>query len=87
VRCSSSQPDTLLLRGTFIRCALETRIITDVNGFTSCVSPSRCIRSTAAASCWPKGSKVFGQYGSGAIRGERVAVGRGTASPRHRHRP
>src|SRR5690606_5802561 len=29
--------DTLLVRGTYIRCVLETRIVTDVPGFTSCI--------------------------------------------------
>ena len=69
-----NQPDTLLLRGTFIRCALETRIITDVNGFTSCVVTEPVYSVNGRSLLLPKGSKVFGQYGSGAIRGERVAV-------------
>ena len=30
-------PNTLLLRGTYIRCVLESRVITDVPGYTSCV--------------------------------------------------
>lgn len=69
-----NRPDTLLLRGTFIRCALETRIITDVNGFTSCVVTEPVYSVNGRSLLLPKGSKVFGQYGSGAIRGERVAV-------------
>ena len=69
-----NQPDTLMLRGTFIRCALETRIITDVNGFTSCVVTEPVYSVNGRSLLLPKGSKVFGQYGSGAIRGERVAV-------------
>jgi type IV secretion system protein VirB10 len=69
-----NQPDTLMLRGTFIRCALETRIITDVNGFTSCVVTEPVYSVNGRSLLLPKGSKVYGQYGSGAIRGERVAV-------------
>lgn len=69
-----NQPDTLMLRGTFIRCALETRIITDVNGFTSCVVTEPVYSVNGRSLLLPKGSKVFGQYGSGASRGERVAV-------------
>jgi type IV secretion system protein VirB10 len=68
------QPDTLMLRGTYIRCALETRIITDVNGFTSCVVTEPVYSVNGRRLLLPKGSKVLGQYGSGAIRGERVAV-------------
>ena len=30
-----SKPDALLVRGTYMRCVLETRIVTDVDGFTS----------------------------------------------------
>ncbi len=32
-----NEPDTLMVRGTYIRCVLETRIITDIPGFTSCL--------------------------------------------------
>ena len=28
-------PDALLVRGTYLRCVLETRIITDIAGYTS----------------------------------------------------
>jgi type IV secretion system protein VirB10 len=69
-----NQPGALLLRGTYLRCALETRIITDVNGFTSCVVTEPVYSVNGGRLLLPKGSKVFGQYGSGAIRGERVAV-------------
>ena len=30
-------PDALLVRGTYLRCVLETRIITDLAGYTSCL--------------------------------------------------
>lgn len=66
--------DTLLLRGTYIRCALETRVITDVDGFTSCVVTEPVYSVNGLQLLLPKGSRVLGQYGSGAIRGERVAV-------------
>jgi len=32
-----SNPDGLLVRGTYIRCILETRIISDFGGYTSCI--------------------------------------------------
>ncbi|KRG72068.1 TrbI/VirB10 family protein [Pseudoxanthomonas dokdonensis] len=69
-----NQPDALLLRGTYIRCALETRIITDVNGFTSCVVTEPVYSVNGSRLLLPKGSKVFGQYASNAIRGKRAAV-------------
>ncbi|HEY0333420.1 MAG TPA: TrbI/VirB10 family protein, partial [Stenotrophomonas sp.] len=68
------RPDTLLLRGTYVRCALETRIITDVSGFTSCLVAEPVYSVTGRRLLLPKGSKVLGQYGSGAVKGERVAV-------------
>lgn len=69
-----NQSDALLVRGTYLRCALETRIITDVNGFTSCMVTEPVYSVNGRRLLLPKGSKVFGQYGTGAIRGERVAV-------------
>jgi type IV secretion system protein VirB10 len=53
--------DALMLRGTFIRCVLETRIISDISGFTG----RRLLL--------PKGSKVMGRYDS-APEGDREAV-------------
>lgn len=69
-----NQPDSLMLRGTYIRCALETRIITDINGFASCVVTEPVYSVNGRRLLLPRGSKVLGQYGSGAIKGERVAV-------------
>ena len=34
---SVNHPDALLVRGTYLRCVLETRIATDIPGFTSCI--------------------------------------------------
>lgn len=69
-----NEPSALLLRGTYIRCALETRVITDVNGFTSCVVTEPVYSVNGNRLLLPKGSKVFGEYGANGIRGERIAV-------------
>jgi type IV secretion system protein VirB10 len=69
-----SNEDTLLLRGTYIRCALETRIITDVDGFASCVVTEPVYSVNGRRLLLQKGAKVLGQYGTGAIRGDRAAV-------------
>ncbi|MEE7545688.1 TrbI/VirB10 family protein [Xanthomonas sp. Kuri4-1] len=67
------KPDTLLLRGTFIRCVLETRIVTDYSGFTSCVVTEPVYSVNGKSLLLPKGSKLSGTYGGGA-KVERVGV-------------
>ncbi|QDH71358.1 TrbI/VirB10 family protein [Marilutibacter alkalisoli] len=68
------KPDTLMVRGTYIRCVLETRVITDVPGFTSCVVTEPVYSINGRRLLLPKGSKVLGTYGSAATGGNRVAV-------------
>ena len=68
-----THPDTLMLRGTFIRCVLETRIITDIPGFTSCVVTEPVYSFTGRRLLLPKGSKVMGKYEM-EPNGPRVAV-------------
>lgn len=68
-----NQPDTLMLRGTYIRCVLETRIITDIPGFTSCVVTEPVYSFTGRKLLLPKGSKVLGKY-SQEPNGPRAAV-------------
>ena len=65
--------DTLMLRGTFIRCVLETRIISDIPGFTSCVVTEPVYSFTGRRLLLPKGSRVLGKYDSGPT-GDREAV-------------
>lgn len=66
-------PDALLVRGTYLRCVLETRIITDVPGFTSCLLTEPVYSINGRSLLLPKGSKIYGAYGGGPT-GERVAV-------------
>lgn len=68
------RPDTLLVRGTLIRCVLETRVVTDVPGFTSCIVTEPVYSINGRRMLLPKGAKVLGSYGSEAIGGDRVAV-------------
>lgn len=59
-----ANPDGLLVRGTYIRCVLETRIITDFPGFTSCIITEPVYSINGRRLLLPKGSKMLGQYGS-----------------------
>lgn len=68
-----SDPDTLMLRGTYIRCVLETRIISDIPGFTSCVVTEPVYSFDGKRLLLPKGSRVFGEYNHGPV-GSRIAV-------------
>lgn len=66
-------PDALLVRGTYLRCVLETRIITDVAGFTSCLLTEPVYSINGRSLLLPKGSKIYGAYGGGPT-GQRVEV-------------
>lgn len=66
-------PDTLLLRGTYIRCVLETRIVTDLPGFTACVVTEPVYSVNGRSLLLPKGSKMVGRY-QDEPNGPRIAV-------------
>lgn len=66
-------PDSLLVRGTYIRCILETRIITDYPGFASCIVTEPVYSINGRNLLLPKGTKVSGTY-QGAPFGPRMAV-------------
>lgn len=78
-RATSSQAkplehaDALMQRGTYIRCVLETRIVTDVPGYTSCLVTEPVYSFNGRKLLLPKGSKVLGAYSSGP-KGRRIAV-------------
>ncbi|WIH03651.1 hypothetical protein KHF85_12175 [Xanthomonas translucens pv. graminis] len=69
-----ANPDGLLVRGTYIRCVLETRIITDFPGFTSCIITEPVYSINGRRLLLPKGSKMLGQYGSLEPTGPRMQV-------------
>jgi type IV secretion system protein VirB10 len=68
-----THPDSLMMRGTYIRCVLETHIITDIPGFTSCIVTEPVYSFNGKHLLLPKGSKVLGSYGQ-EPNGPRVAV-------------
>ena len=69
-----NNPDALLVRGSYIRCVLETRIVTDIPGFTSCIVTEPVYSINGRRLLLPKGSKISGRYDSGDAQGPRVAV-------------
>lgn len=66
--------DALLVRGTFLRCVLETRIVTDNDGFTSCILSEPVYSINGRRLLLPKGSKILGSYRGGDATGPRVSV-------------
>jgi len=66
-------PDTLMQRGTYIRCVLETRIVSDIPGYTSCLVTEPVYSFNGQRLLLPKGSKVLGTYDRGPM-GDRMAV-------------
>ncbi|HDS0949125.1 TPA: TrbI/VirB10 family protein [Stenotrophomonas maltophilia] len=66
-------PDALLVRGTYLRCVLETRIITDLSGYTSCLLTEPVYSINGRNLLLPKGSKIYGAYARGPS-GDRVEV-------------
>jgi type IV secretion system protein VirB10 len=69
-----TNPDSLLVRGTYIRCILETRIITDVPGYTSCVVTEPVYSINGKHLLLPKGSKAYGSYDVDDPKSKRIAV-------------
>lgn len=57
-----THPDTLMQRGTYIRCVLETHIISDISGYTSCLVTEPVYSFNGHRLLLPKGSKVLGSY-------------------------
>jgi type IV secretion system protein VirB10 len=68
-----TSPDTLMQRGTYIRCVLETRIISDVAGFSTCLVTEPVYSFNGHRLLLPKGSKLLGSYDKRPI-GNRMAV-------------
>lgn len=66
-------PDTLMQRGTYIRCVLETRIVSDIPGYASCLVTEPVYSFNGQHLLLPKGSKILGTYDKGPV-GDREAV-------------
>lgn len=67
------KPDALLVRGTYIRCILETRVISDVPGYTACIVTEPVYSINGRRLLLPRGSKVLGYYRDDPV-GARMAV-------------
>ena len=70
---SLEHADALMQRGTYIRCVLETRIISDIPGYSSCLVTEPVYSFNGRTLLLPKGSKVLGAYAGGPV-GHRMAV-------------
>lgn len=68
-----ARADTLMQRGTYIRCVLETRIVSDIPGFASCLVTEPVYSFNGRRLLLPKGAKILGSYERNPV-GERVAV-------------
>jgi len=66
--------DAKLVRGTYVRCVMETRIISDLAGFSSCIVTEPVYSFNGKRLLIPKGSKIYGQYGQGEFVNDRMAV-------------
>lgn len=65
--------DALLVRGTVVRCILETRIISEADGFTSCVVTEPVYSINGRNMLLARGSKVYGTYRA-RPKGNRIEV-------------
>ncbi|AXK72979.1 secretion protein [Lysobacter sp. TY2-98] len=66
-------PDTLLVRGTLLRCVLETRIISEADGFTSCILTEPVYSINGRRLLLDRGSKIYGTY-KARPKGNRIEV-------------
>lgn len=67
-------PDALLLRGTYIRCVLQSRVISDFPGYTSCIVTEPVYSVNGRRLLLPRGSKVMGFYNADGVIGDRAAI-------------
>ena len=67
-------PDTLLPRGNYIRCVLETRVNSDLPGFTSCIVTEPVYSINGQRLLIEKGAKISGQYKAENNESGRIAV-------------
>lgn len=66
-------PDTLMQRGTYIRCILETKIVSDIPGYSTCLVSEPVYSFNGHTLLLPKGSKILGSY-QGGQQQHRVSV-------------
>ncbi len=71
---SLQNSDTLLIQGTYIRCILSSKIVSNLPGNTTCIITEPIYSATGSTLLIPKGSKAIGSYGSGANVGNRIGI-------------
>lgn len=64
----------LLVRGTQIRCVLETRIVSALPGFASCIVTEPVYSVRGDRLLIPAGSRISGQYNTDSAESGRVAI-------------
>jgi type IV secretory pathway VirB10-like protein len=64
----------LIPRGSSISCVLDSRLVSDVSGQTSCTVNTNVYSMNGAYRLIPKGSRLSGTYSSGAVSNERLAI-------------
>lgn len=62
--------DYVLIKGTKIPCTLETNVVSEQHGFTSCIVNQDVYSSNARILLVEKGSKVTGEYNTGLKNGD-----------------
>lgn len=65
--------NSVMPRGTFIRCVLETRVVSDIPGFTSCTVTERVYSFDGTRLLLPQGTRLQGSYDKDS-GGNRMAV-------------
>jgi len=66
-------PDALLVRGTVLRCVLSTRIISEADGYTSCMLTEPVYSINGRTLLLARGSKIYGTY-QARPKGDRIEV-------------
>jgi type IV secretion system protein VirB10 len=64
----------LIPRGSSISCVLDSRLVSDISGQTSCTVNTNVYSMNGAYRLIPKGSRLSGTYSSGAATNERLAI-------------
>jgi type IV secretory pathway VirB10-like protein len=73
-RAIPHSPDTYIQQGTNIRCVMETRIISDINGQTMCAVVENIYSVNATKVLVPKGSRMIGEYKKDSGSSERAGI-------------
>jgi len=68
-----ARADALMQRGTYIRCVLETRVVSDIPGFVACLVVEPVYSFNGRRLLLPRGTKILGTYDRNPV-GQRVAV-------------